>query len=141
MNEVQLQLLIRAVHILAALLWFAGLFAAGSLLRFRDTETDAGVKQRLGVRSRKAGVLADVGATLSLATGIYQGVTRSLFAQPWLHVKLTLVAVLLVVHVLIRVKARRASEGEGKFGTGLLGIATLAVMGILYAVMFQPLHK
>src|SRR5262249_57897784 len=93
MNEVQLQLLIRAVHILAALLWFAGLFAAGSLLRFRDTETDAGVKQRLGVRSRKAGVLADVGATLSLATGIYQGVTRSLFAQPWLHVKLTLVAV------------------------------------------------
>lgn len=141
MSEVQLQLLIRAVHILGAFLWFAGLFAAGSLLRFRDAETDAGVKQRLGVRSRKAGVLADAGATLSIATGVYQAVTRSLFAQPWLHIKLTLVVALVIVHILTRVKARRASEGEGKFGTGLLGIATLAVIGILYAVVFQPFHR
>jgi uncharacterized membrane protein len=141
MNEVQLQLLFRAAHILGALLWFGGLFAAGSLLRFRDGETDAGVKQRLGVRSRKAGVLADVGATLSIGAGVYQAVTRGLFVQPWLHIKLTLVVVVLVVHTLIRIKARRASEGEGKFGTGLLGIATIAVMGILYLVVFQPLHK
>jgi putative membrane protein len=141
MNEVQVLLLVRAAHVLGAVLWFAGLFAAGSLLRFRDGETDAGVKQRLGVRSRKAGVLADVGAALAIATGTYQAVTRGLFVQPWLHIKLALVAILIAIHVVIRVKARRASGGEGTFGKGLLGLATLLVIGIVYAVVVQPFHK
>jgi len=132
MTEVQLALLVRAAHFVGALLWFGGLFAAGSLLHFRDGETDAGVKQRLGVRARKAAILADLGATLSIASGVYNAVTRHLFSQPWLHIKLTLV---------VRIKARRASEGEGRFGKGLLGIATLAVIGILIAVVYQPFHR
>jgi protoporphyrinogen IX oxidase len=141
MTEVQLALLVRAAHFVGSLLWFGGLFGAGSLLHFRDGETDAGVKQRLGVRARKAAILADLGATLSIASGVYNAVTRHLFSQPWLHIKLTLVVVLLVIHVLVRIKARRASEGEGRFGKGLLGIATLAVIGILIAVVYQPFHR
>ncbi len=141
MTEVDLALLVRVLHFIGAVLWFGGLFATGSLLHFRDGETDAGVKQRLGIRARKAGILADLGALVSLGSGMYNAVIRHAFTQRWLHIKLTLVVVLVVIHVVVRVKAKRASDGEGRFGRGILGLATLVMIAILVVVVYQPFRK
>src|SRR5262249_20667995 len=84
-------LAVRLVHFLGFTLWLGGLLATGLLLR-------------AGAQARIAAIVADAGATLSLLSGVYNAVTRSLLSQPWLHIKLFFVAALLGVHAAMRVR-------------------------------------
>ena len=51
-----------------------------------------------GARNKAAGILADTGALLAIASGVFNASQRGLFKVPWMHVKLTLVVVLIAVH-------------------------------------------
>jgi len=118
-------LLLRLVHFLGFTTWLGGLLAMGLLLR-------------AAAPARVAGIIADIGATLTIISGIYNAVTHSLFSQPWLHIKLFFVAALLGVHAAMRVRVRRA-EGRSA-GAMVVTVAILATL-ILYMVVFQPLHR
>ena len=90
-----------------------------------------------GTRHRAAGVIADIGGTLAIISGVYMAISRSLFSQPWLHIKLTLVVALLVVHIVLRVRMRKGNRAGA---AGFLAGAVILAIGILYLVIFQPLR-
>jgi uncharacterized membrane protein len=118
-------LLSRLVHFLGITLWLGGLLATGLLLRAK-------------AEARLAAILADAGATLTILSGLYNAVTVGAFSQPWLHIKLALVAALLGVHGAMRIRVRRA-DGRSA-GAMVLTVGILAVL-IVYMVVFQPLHR
>lgn len=115
----------RILHFAGFTLWISGLVALAALLQ-------------AGARSKLPGILADIGATLVIVSGIYNAVTLSLFTQPWLHIKLTLVAVLIGLHVALRVKTRKQSAAGA---TRLLVGVLLAVGVILYFIVMKPLAR
>jgi len=85
------------LHIAAFAIWLGNLFAIASALVFRNDQTDATSRGMLGALGRRHGLVADIGATLTLLTGgwLLSFAPGFYFAQPWLHVKLTLVVVML----------------------------------------------
>ena len=87
-----------------------------------------------GTRHKAAGILADVGATLTIASGVYNAIHGALFKMPWLHIKLTLVVVLIVVHSLLRVRMRKGKAGGA---IGLLATAVVLVVAIQAVVIFR----
>jgi uncharacterized membrane protein SirB2 len=117
--------LVRLLHLGGFALWLAGLCALALLLH-------------AGARHRAAGILADIGATLAIVSGLYNAIQRKLFAMPWMHVKLTLVLALIVLHVVLRVRTRK----EKRSGAMELLLASIAVAIIVMAVaVFQPFRS
>ena len=114
---------LRLVHFAGFVLWFAGLFGMAFVLQ-------AGGKHRL------AAILADLGATLTIIAGIYTAVQRHAFVQPWLHIKLAAVALLIFMHVLLRRKMK-----SGKTGTALLLPLLLVALAIVYVAVMKPLAR
>jgi hypothetical protein len=106
---------LRFGHMGGWMLWVAGLIGMAVALQ-------------AGSRSKVAGRLADAGATLALATGIYTAVTQGMFKQGWLHVKLLLVVVLIVLHGILRARTgRNVTAGAGGLLTGTVIVAVLVV--------------
>lgn len=118
-------LLSRLLHFAGFSLWIGGLIAMAMLVM-------------AGTRNKAAGILADVGALLAIATGVYNAIQRGLFKVPWMHIKLTLVVVLIVVHALLRIRMRKGRPGSG---AGLLAAVVLLVVAIQYCVVFQPFAR
>jgi protoporphyrinogen IX oxidase len=130
-------------HNLGVIGWVGGLFMVGWVLAMRDTETDPAFKTKMGVMARRLAMVADVGATLVIAAGIFILVKRraELMHQGYMHIKFALLVVLLGFHGLIRVKAKKASQGEGTFPRLILQALVVLVGAILYIVIFKPLAK
>jgi uncharacterized membrane protein len=115
----------RIAHFAGFALWIAGLVALAIVLR-------------AGARAKAPGILADIGATLVLISGIYTAVTRDLFSQPYLHIKLTLVAGLIGTHVALRVRAKKGKAGGA---AGLLAaVITLSVI-IIGVIVIRPMAR
>src|SRR5688500_3093158 len=118
---------LRIGHFAGFILLISGLVTMAMMLR-------AGV----GPRAKAAGILADVGGTLVLATGIYNAINGSLFSQPSLHIKLTLVAARSGIQIALRIKIKRDRPG----GAGALLAATLILaVGIVGLVVIRPLAR
>lgn len=115
-------LLVRLLHFAGFSLWFGGLVAM-ALLTYS------------GSRNKAAGILADAGAVLAIASGVINAVNRGLFKMPWMHVKLTLVVVLIVVHVILRIRMRKGRPGGA---AGLLAAVVVLAVAIQAVVVFQP---
>ncbi len=117
--------LMRILHFLGFTLWISGLVGMASALQ-------------TGARSRLAGILGDLGATLVIISGVYSAIERSLFVQPYMHIKLTLVAVLVGLHVAMRVKSRKQVAGSGQ---GLLVLGLVVTVAILAIIVIRPLAR
>ncbi len=130
-------------HNLGVIGWVGGLFMVGWVLAMRDAERDPAFKTKMGVMARRLALVADVGATLVIAAGVYILVKRraELMHQGYMHIKFALLAVLLGFHGLIRVKAKKASQGEGTFPRLILQALVILLGAILYIVIFKPLAK
>lgn len=115
---------LRFFHFAGFGLWLAGLLGMGFLLQ-------------AGARHRLAPILADLGATLTIVAGIWNAIQRNLFVQPWLHIKLTVVVVLVVVHVFLR----RGLKQPDRKGTALLLPVILLAVAILYVAVLKPLQR
>jgi putative membrane protein len=135
-------LFFRAIHFIGWGMWIGGLFSLTGLLLFRGTETDPEFRLRVARQAKTAAIPMEIGATLAIAGGLYMAFKLHLWNQPWLHMKLALVALLLAYHVYLRNRIRHATKGAPvtikPFFTPLLG---LAVAGIIFIVVFQPFHR
>lgn len=131
------------LHILGFIAWLGGLFAVTRILILATGEADAGFRLRLGGLARKLALTCDIGATLTLLGGLWLLVEMRdyVLAQPWMHIKLTLVLVLLGVHGLVRVKAKKASLGPAAFPGALLPVLSLLAIAIVILVIFKPLSR
>jgi hypothetical protein len=112
-------------HFSGWMLWIAGLM--GMALALKE-----------GARSKTAGILADAGATVAVAAGLYTAITLSLFKQGWLHVKLVLVVGLIALHIVLRARTRKGvTQGAG----GLLAAVIVVAVLILFAAVVRPIGR
>ncbi|MBV8803602.1 MAG: protoporphyrinogen oxidase HemJ [Sinobacteraceae bacterium] len=104
---------LKAFHIIFVVTWFAGLFYLPRLFVYHVTATDAPSLERFTIMERKLFGIMTIGATLAIVFGV-----SMIIAQPgylsfgWLHVKLTLVAVLIGYHLWCRGLMLALREGR-----------------------------
>jgi len=102
-------LYVKALHVVFMVTWFAGIFYLPRLFVHHAMTTDAATSERLKIMERKLAIMMDLGATLTMVFGFWL-----LFSygwsqykhMGWLHVKLTMVALLVVYHVWCRMIAK-----------------------------------
>ena len=109
----------------------------------------ATMRPGLGYLGSRFNILAVLGALLSLPSGLYQlslWPTGSFRHAGWLHAKLTMIVLLVVVHVLCWVKLKSwRTVGENAplprgLASALHGVIGLVLIGILAAVYLGKYH-
>lgn len=136
-----LALWLKAFHIIGVVAWFAGLFYLPRLFVYHAQATEPPIRERFKVMERRLMVMTHIGGALALGFGI-----ATLAAEPyylaagWLHVKLALVALLVIDHGMLvkltrdfaRDRCRWSPRGLRWFneipGVLLLAIVILAVV-------------
>lgn len=104
---------LKAFHIIFVVTWFAGLFYLPRLFVYHAVATDAPGLERFVVMERRLFAIMTLGATLAVLFGISMLVAAPGYLQfGWLHVKLTLVAVLIGYHIWCRVLMTRLRTGR-----------------------------
>ncbi len=114
-----LYLWLKALHIIAVICWFAGLFYLPRLFVYHAMSSDAQSHERFCVMERKLyrGIMVpSMLATVLL--GIWMLVINpALFASGiWLHIKLTLVVLLIGYHHLCGAMLKKFARGENRRG-------------------------
>ena len=102
-------LYVKALHVVFMVTWFAAIFYLPRLFVYHSMTTDAATIERFKVMERKLAVMMDIGATLTLVFGfwlLFSYGWHEYHAKGWLHVKLTMVALLLGYHVWCRILVR-----------------------------------
>lgn len=129
-------------HIFGIVLWIGGLLMTTILLSQHARESSPetlGALTRLEKKSMRA--LADPGALLAILAGI-----ALIFSNPayylhatWLHFKLSLVAVLIILHAFIGVEMKSQQKGARTMTPGkawlLFGGVLLVFISILIATL------
>lgn len=141
---------VHLAHIIGFVLWVAGLVSVAALLR---THEGADAASRPGVVSsaRSMALLMDLGATLAIAIGLTLAFKSPRFPDSafksggWLHVKLTLVVLgMLVPHGMMRAKIgklRRGAKTPALPGWVLPAILVAATGAIILGAHPTLLHK
>jgi hypothetical protein len=117
-----------AVHFWSLTFWIGSLLAGAALIEAGDA------------RARRVLVFADVGATITILAGVYLGINATLFKQPWLHIKLALVVLLLIAHVRLRIRAKRGVRPPAGAFLRMLGFIAVVAAGIMYLAVFKPIR-
>lgn len=131
------------LHVFGFTTWLIGLFGIAIVLLDRDA-SESSLKKHLGGLARRIGGIADGGAFLAILAGLWLIAIAPGFymKQPWLHMKLTLVVGgMLGLHGFLRVKAKRASEGEGTFPKVVLPVMILVSLVVMGLAILKPLQK
>ena len=108
----QLDRVFLGFHVYGAVMWIGGLFALAAFLDAFGAETDPAARSRLLRFMRQAAIVPDIGATIAIVFGLHWLFKFKLYQMPYMHIKLTLVAVVLGLHGYLKVKARKARKGE-----------------------------
>lgn len=126
-----------AFHVMGVLLWVGGLFALMAFLEAYAGEPDAAPRTRLLKHVRSAAIVPDVGATIAMLFGAHWLFRFKLYEAHYMHAKLALVALVLVLHVVLRLKVKKARKGEAFTPppVALKPVLTLTVLGILIFVI------
>ena len=106
-------------HVTAFVLWIGGLMVATRLLGLSAVESDPAGREAAGRAAMSMlRSMADPGAGLGIVTGILMITTNPTYYlhATWLHAKLTLVLLLIVLHVMVRIRAKRFLAGELRMG-------------------------
>ena len=140
----QTYLWIKLVHFVGFIIWLSSIFGLANMLR--EKVGGSGEARDLLVRlARNAGRAMDAGATLAIVAGVILLIKSPApikpIEQPYFHVKLTLVVLLLALHGFLRMRAGKLAKGESKpLGSAPLGLVTLLLLGIVAIVLIGPLY-
>ncbi len=128
-----------AVHVVGIVLWLGGLTAVLALLHVHP-RVETGSRQLLSQVERKIALLMDLGATVTIASGLYFAIdTRQFSNGGWLHIKLTAVVVcILTVHGFARMKIKKFRTGDARPVPPTLWL--LLAAGAITAAIFGGNH-
>jgi uncharacterized membrane protein len=134
---------IKAAHLFGLLVWLGSMLGLTQVLSAYRLAEGPG-RASLGGVGRRLGLLMDLGATLSIACGVLLivGSPAAPLKQPYLHIKLTVVAVLVVGHALIRVQSVKARRGRDAGAPGWAAAAVLLLaLAIVWLAVVKPLAR
>jgi len=125
-----------ALHVQGALMWIGGLFAVMAFLDAHAEEPDPAARGRLLKHLRAAAIVPDIGATMALVFGLHWLFRFKLYEMHYMHAKLAIVACVIGVHVFLRMKVKRAKNGEPyKTPVALKPAVSILALGILVFVL------
>lgn len=108
---------LRVGHVIGFVLWIGGMVGLLQLLRVHS-HVEGAARDVLTRHERKMALLMDLGATLTLVCGFVTalgGHTNYFTTGAWLHIKVTIVAVVLLgMHGYARVQVKRFRKGQVK---------------------------
>ncbi|MNM56550.1 hypothetical protein D3C81_677230 [compost metagenome] len=139
-----LYLWLKAVHIIAVVCWFAGLFYLPRLFVYHAMSEDQASRERFCVMERKLyrGImLPSMLATLIL--GIWMLILNPAWlSQGWMHAKLTLVVLLVGYHHACGAMLKRFARGENARGHVFYRwfneVPVLFLIAIVILVVIKP---
>lgn len=139
-----LYLWLKALHIIAMVCWFAGLFYLPRLFVYHAMSSDAVSHERFCVMERKLyrGIMQpSMIATLVLGAWLLY-LNPAWLSMGWLHVKLTLVAILVGYQHLCGAQLRAFSRGENARGHVFFRwfneVPVLFLLAIVILVVVKP---
>jgi uncharacterized membrane protein len=131
-----------SLHVFGAFIWIGGLFALAAFLDAFGAETDPAARGRMTKFLRQAAIVPDVGATIAIVFGLHWLFRFKLYQMPYMHIKLTLVAVVIGLHGYLKMKAKKARKGEAFTAppVAMKLLLSLTALGIiLFVVSKWPL--
>jgi protoporphyrinogen IX oxidase len=91
---------LKALHVIAVITWFAGLFYLPRLFVYHADAKDAISLQRFEIMERRLFIMMTIGATASVVFGAAMLISAPIYLQMgWLRVKLLFVLLLLAYHL------------------------------------------
>ena len=130
-----------AFHVLGFVVWIGAMFAISVMLTVHSRAPQA-ARATLSEIERALARWMDIGALVAIACGVILLLGKpgpSLLKQPYMHIKLTLVAGLLGLHGLVRVKAARMGRDQGQGLPPAVPLIILVVAGaIAVVIMVRP---
>jgi uncharacterized membrane protein len=125
-----------ALHVFGAFVWVSGLLALLGFIDAVAAEPAPEPRARLVARLRKAALVPDLGGTIAILFGLHWLFRFKLYQAPYMHPKLALVVVLLALHSVLKVRARKVREDQaGPLPRALTPALWLVVLGILVSVI------
>ena len=134
---------LKALHVIAMVTWFAGLFYLPRLFVYHaDTQDSIGV-QRFRLMERRLFAIMTIGAAATLILGIAMlALAPTYLAMSWLRAKLILVALLIVYHLYCYKFtvdfARNRNAHTSKWYRGFNELPSLLLIGIVILVVVKP---
>ena len=130
-------------HLFGVIMWIGSLLVITSLLTLVPDEIGAARERMIVAARRLFRLSANIGVIVAVIFGIFLiALEPAVMKMGWMHAKLTLVVVLLVVHVRL---ARRMAVIESDPGSAtrrefsmLHGIVSLLLLLILVLVLVKP---
>lgn len=135
---------LKGLHVIAMVTWFAGLFYLPRLFVYHADAHDEISVQRFRIMERRLFMLMSIGAVLTVGLGLAM-IWRApaYLAMGWLHVKLVLVALLIVYHLacygFVRAFAgHRDQHRSARWFRAFNEIPSLLLIGIVLLAVVKP---
>lgn len=109
---------LKALHIIAMVCWFAGLFYLPRLFVYHAMSNDSISHERFCIMERKLyrGIMhPSLAATFILGVAML-AMNPALLKMPWMHIKLSLVSLLIVYHFSLGVFIKRFTNQQNSKG-------------------------
>ncbi len=134
----------KALHIAFMVTWFAGLFYLPRLFIYHSEATEDADRARFTVMEQRLLIIMTIGALLTTIFGlILLWINQALLTQGWFHIKLLLLAGLVVYHLRCRRWINLLKEGSIPDNTRWLRwfneIPVVFLLGIICLAVVKPL--
>jgi protoporphyrinogen IX oxidase len=134
---------LKAFHVIAMVTWFAGLFYLPRLFVYHADAGDWISVERFRVMERRLFILMSIGALLTVILGAAMIVAAPGYMKMgWLHVKLTLVALLIVYHLacykFVRDFAHDRKTHSARWFRAFNEVPSVLLIGIVILAIVKP---
>jgi putative membrane protein len=134
---------LKAIHVIAVITWFAGLFYLPRLYMYHAAAHDTISLQRFVVMERRLFTITSIGGTLTLIFGIAMLIgAPGYLAMGWLRVKLVLVLLVIVYQgycfKLLRDFAAQRNTRSSNWFRGFNEVLTPLLIGIVILAVVKP---
>jgi putative membrane protein len=134
---------LKAIHVIAVVTWFAGLFYLPRLYVYHADAVDTISIERFKIMERRLFGIMTIGAVATVVLGAAMVMAAPAYLQMrWLHFKLLLVLAVLAYHVycylLMRDFARDRNTYSARWYRGFNEVPSLLLVAIVLLVVLKP---
>jgi putative membrane protein len=134
---------LKALHVIAVVTWFAGLFYLPRLFVYHADARDLISTQRFEIMERRLFALMTIGAAVSVIFGAAMLAAAPVYlTMEWLRIKLVLVLLLIAYHgfcyKLMQDFARNRNARNAKWYRAFNEVPSLLLIGIVVLAVVKP---
>jgi putative membrane protein len=134
---------LKALHVIAVVTWFAGLFYLPRLYVYHADAADAISMQRFDIMERRLFAIMSIGAAASIVFGVSLVIASPAYlAMGWLKLKLLFVALLIAYHgycyKLLRDFQNHSNRRSAKWLRGFNEVPSLLLIVIVILAVVKP---